>query len=83
MTEYETYLIEAITSYFTNPPDTQFQRGYLAALIAVLTEADENVAIPANLIERATAILTDPPDTQFQRLNRTMKGSRYVKANLR
>ena len=35
----QSYLDECFSQFRDDPPDSQFQRGYLAALVAVYTEA--------------------------------------------
>lgn len=35
----KSYLAAAISTFQNDPPDTEFQRGYLSALIAVMAEA--------------------------------------------
>lgn len=47
------YVETAIRGFLIDPPDSEFQRGYLAALVTVYREAldgDENLAQSADLL---------------------------------
>lgn len=50
------YVLGAIDGFLMDPPDSDFQRGYLAALITVMTEgfvwSNERVAKAAKLINK-------------------------------
>jgi hypothetical protein len=55
------YILDAIKSFIADPPDTQFQRGYLLALISIHNEALE---LDPNdpLIQDASNLLKLPPE---------------------
>jgi len=48
-----TFLMNAIESFFSDPPDSEFQRGYLSALINVYAEGlgrkDDRIAFAEKL----------------------------------
>lgn len=44
------YLVEAIGGFLTDPPDTDYQRGYLAALVSVYREGLGREANDARLV---------------------------------
>ena len=46
----EPYVATAIDAFLNDPPDSDFQRGYLAALVAVYKEAIGRPAADARII---------------------------------
>lgn len=52
----ETLIAEAIKSFLADPPDTEYQRGYLAALVSVAEDA-EDLGISLRLLDQANKLL--------------------------
>ncbi|MBX9910832.1 MAG: hypothetical protein K2Z25_19270 [Beijerinckiaceae bacterium] len=55
----KTYIEAAIRGFLADPPDTDYQRGYLAALVVVYGEAMDG---DADLIRRADLLATPSLD---------------------
>jgi hypothetical protein len=52
----KSYLLEALKTYNTDPPDTEFQRGYLGALLALFEDLcmTGNERLQHRILEMAT-----------------------------
>jgi hypothetical protein len=53
------YVLEAIRGFLRDPPDGDYQRGYLAALVTVYIESEDVAAIPPE-VQQAQDLLGLP-----------------------